>query len=438
MGLKLGERLRGIEKLVDIRGAYARLLSKVTLLPKEIEKVAVSNALERILGTNLRATTNIPPFDRAAMDGYVVKAKDTIGASTTNPIFLKLRGNIDAGEDKGTKIEKGQTIQVNTGAKIPEGGNAVVRVEDAEKTGDYVKVYKSVPSGKDISKKGEDIEKGEIIAKKGRRLSSYDLSLLTSLQRFNVPVRKQPRVGLLACGDELIEPTDLMETDQEIPEGKVVESNSIMLRKLTQRAGAVPVPLGVVSDSKTEIKRRIVQGVQQHDLLLTIGGTSVGSKDLLPQAIAEIKKAQILVHGIKAMPGKPLLLSTVNSSPVISLPGYPVSAAIDFLLFAKPLIKHQFLDVRSCPPPCKIPALLKKKIPSKVGLTHFVRVDLERKNNKNYAKPIRTSGAGILTTLTRADGFLIIPKDVEGFEKGEEVGIVRINDLSQKALQSFA
>lgn len=432
----MGDRLQGFEELVDIRVAFETFLSKIKLRPKEIEKVTVWHALGRTLGTNLRANSNIPSFNRAAMDGYVVKAKDTIGASPNNPVLLKLTGNIDAGEGMGKRVEKSQTIQINTGAKIPEGGNAVVRVEDAEKTGEYVKVYKSVPRGKDISKKGEDIEKGEIIVKKGRRLSPYDLSLLTSLQQFKVPVRKRPHVGLLPCGDELLDPTDLMKRDQEVPKGKIVESNGIMLGKLTKQAGATPVHLGVVRDNKSEIKRRIIQGVQQYDLLLTIGGTSVGSKDLIPQAVAEIKKAELLVHGIQAMPGKPLLLFTVDSKPVISLPGYPVSAAIDFLLFAKPLIKHQFLGAEPSSPICKISALLKKRVPSKLGLVHFVRVALEKKNSKIYAKSIRTSGAGILTTLTRADGFLIIPKDVEGFEKGKQVEIIKINDLSQEVLKS--
>lgn len=423
----------GFKTLTDVKKAI-RILSSLNIKEKEAKEIETWDGLGKVLAEDVRATKNIPPFTRPAMDGFAVKAKETKGASYSSPKVLELVGNIDAGETFSRTMGSGETVQISTGARLPQGANAVVRVEYAEREKTYVRIFRAVATGKDVSRKGEDVKAGQTIVQKGRRLTPYDLSLLASIQKFKVTVKAPPRVGILACGDELINPKALADEAAELPEGRIVESNGIMLRGLLRRAGAHPVDFGIVRDDEKEISERITTTSKEVDLLLTVGGTSVGSKDLLPTVIENIESGEVKFHGINVMPGKPLLLSTVKAAPVVSLPGYPVSTAIDFLLFVKPLIS-KFLGIIREPMSCSIPAVLTRRVPSKPGTVHFVRVALERKGSDIYATPISTHGAGVLTTLVRADGFLIVPKDVEGFEKDTKVRAFPLERMSGEVIE---
>lgn len=419
---------RGFENLIALEEAV-RYVSTLEVDSTAAEEIEIWEALGRVTHENVVANKNVPPFSRAAMDGYAVDANDTKGASPENPQVLQVRGGIEAGKTFEGSLKSGEAVAVSTGAIIPDGANAVVRVEYAERQKGYVTIYKAVPPGKDISGKGEDVAEGETILRKGRRLTPYDLSLLTSLRQFKVKVKKPPLVGLLACGDELVDPKDLSKHHGKVPAGKIVESNGVMITGLIRRAGGQPIDFGIVNDDEQEIRHGLLESLKHTDLLITIGGTSVGMKDLVPQAIANIEGSRIHFHGINAMPGKPLLLATIRKTPVLSLPGYPVSAAIDFLLFGKPLIKRS-LGVEDLRVGCTIPATLERRVPSKPGTVHFVRVSLRREGHTVYASPMRTHGAGILTSLVKADGFLIVPKDREGVERGELVNIVEIDSIT--------
>lgn len=419
----------GFERLTEI-GDVLDILSNLSIESMETEPISVWNALGRVVGESVRSKSAIPPFNRAAMDGYAVKAKDTSGSSFSDPTFLQLLARrIHAGTQPTKPLEKGEAVQINTGARLPKGSNAVVRIENAEKEGDYVKIYDSVYPGKDVSKKGEDVMEDELVIQKGERLTPFHLSMLTALQQFKIRVRAQPRIGFFACGDELIDPKTFTDHSSFTSKGKLIESNRIMLEGLISNLGAAPIDLGIVKDKVSAIQDIIKRGIQRTNLLLSIGGTSTGTKDLLPNAIAHIKNSKVLVHGINAMPGKPLLLSKIASKPVISLPGYPVSTAVDFLLFVKPLIKR-LLAQEEGEYQWGISALLTRKVASKPGRIHFVRVKLRREGGKIYAEPVRIKGAGVLKSLVKADGFLIVPTNKEGFEKGAHVNIVRFNDFS--------
>lgn len=426
--------LAGFEELEEIQIVLQRL-DQIQIDRKESESVKVWNGLERVTAKKIVSKVNIPPFDRAAMDGYAVKSLDVQTASPTTPRSLEIIGRLDAGVEPKKKISSGETIQINTGAKLPAGADAIVRVEDTEKRGSYVQIFNPAHVGHDVSEKGEDIKKSQSILPKGKKLTPYDLALLTSLQEITINVVKKPHIGVLACGDELINPREVNGEGNLPQPGKIIESNGIMIQGLIQRVGATPVNKGIVPDAKKKIRDKIKEIIPNIDLLVTIGGTSVGSKDLLPDTIKSLENATLHAHGVKAMPGKPILLSTIGGTPVISLPGYPVSAGIDFLLFAQPVIK-KLLGRKEMKPISKIPATLSRRVASKPGMVHFVRVSLEERGEKFYAKPIRVHGAGIMSSLVEADGFLVIPKDLEGFESGDTVPIIQTRDFSGELFTS--
>ncbi len=403
---------RGFSERATAGDALRIVLEKVKVLG--IEEVTLEDSFNRVLGKDLLAERDNPPYDRSAMDGYAVRGKDTFGASQSNPIYLKLKGAISIGESARTEIGKGETVKVVTGGKIPLGSDAVVMQEYAREIGDRIEVVRAVPPGKNISQKGEDFRKGEVILKKGRVLRGQDSGIIAANGRANIKVYKRPGVAIISTGDELVAPGD------ELGESEIYDANAYMLSSLVSGAGGLPLSMGIVKDDYEEIKKRVMDSLGS-DLVLISGATSVGEKDVIPKLVGEI--GEVHFHGVAVRPGEPTGFGSIKGIPVFMLPGYPVASFVGFELFARPAVQKM---AGMCQDACsytRIEARLKRKIASQMGRLDFVRVKVEGKDGELFVEPIMLSGSGVLSSLVKADGFVLVPEEKEGIEEGEWVTV---------------
>lgn len=408
-------RDRGFKEATRIEEARRIFYEALPATRLPSEQVAVPKALNRILAEDVRAEISVPSFAKSAMDGYAVVAEDTFGSAPTNPSLLKLVGESKIGESPKTIVEKGQTVAIATGAPVPQGANAVVMVENTKRleTGD-VEIYAPVAPGENVSQVGEDVKQGTVVLEKGRKLKPPDLGLLVALGRGTVNVVQKPKVGVLSTGNELLDVSP-GET------AKIADVNRPVLMAMVEESGGMPLDLGIARDDTEQISRKLKQGLASTDLVLVTAGTSVGKGDLVPDVIDELGKPGMLVHGIAMRPSLPTGLAVVDGKPIISLPGLPVSAMLAFSTFAQPLILRM-LETEPDPQP-KVKARTTKRIVGVPGFRTFIRVQVRESDGKLIVEPLRAPGSGILTTLTRANGIVVVPENVEGFDEGAEIEV---------------
>ena len=407
---------RGFRRLTRIDEARESFFRSVGLEPTEPEEVHLSEALWRVLAEDVSAPADVPPRPRAALDGYAVRSSDTLGASLESPMVLRVVGEVRAGHPPDITISAGEAARIFTGAYLPEGADAVVPVEYAEELDESVEIYTQVPAWRNVARPGEDVKGGELILRAGTPLGPYEIGLLAELNIPKVSVRRRPKVALACTGDEIVE------VGEEVPLGKVPNSLRFILGSMIIQAGGEPAYLGIVEDDPDDLIRT-VESARDADLILTTGGTSVGKADMVYRAVLEAG-GEIVVHGVAAMPGRPALLAKLpDGRPWIGLPGYPVAAVVDFRLFAAPAI-WRLLGLRRRPLAPRVRARLVAPIPSSPGVRHFARVRLTLSEDGGLlAEPVRVSGSGILSSLVRADGFVEVPEDVEGYPEDSEVWV---------------
>ncbi len=411
-------RDRGFQRLLYVTEAWNKFVSSIDIKPLPKEDVPLSPSLiNRVLASDIVSPINIPPFARAAMDGYAVIAEDTFGASNTNPRRLKIVGTVDIGDVPCVEVSTGMAVKITTGAPMPKGADAVVMVEDTEIQGAFVNILAPVTPGKNLAQRGEDVREGDIVLTKGTILRPPDLALLQSIGIQEIPVVRIPKIGVLSTGDELVE------NALELSPAKIVDSNRIMIQAQIMEDGGTPIDLGIARDDPEEIKEKLRKALTTCDAVLVSGGTSVGPKDHLPRIISQLGKPGLVVHGVAIGPGRPVALGAINGKPVILLPGYPVAAFLNYELFAHPLIKLLQGANYSKRPREKIKAKINRRVSSKPGQRDFVRVRLSKEDETLVATVITRRGAGVLSSLTRADALLVIPEDEEGIEEGSEVDL---------------
>ena len=401
-------RLRGFQKLTTIEEAKKLFFNSLKIGHRKTEKVPVWSALNRVLAEDLIAEEDLPRFDRSAVDGYAVKAEDTFGASQFKPKTLKLTN--------ASELKRGEAKQVWTGNPLPKGSDAVLMLENVKLIGDdSIEIWTAVTPGENVSRRGEDIAKGEVAVKTGTRLKPHHLCLISALGKSEVLVFKKPKVAVLATGNELVEVREKPREDQ------IYEANRIMLASLCHELGAEPIDLGIAKDDVEEISEKLKHGLEKADAVITTGGTSVGASDLVPTAINRLGKPEILIHGIAMRPAMPTALAIVNDKPVVVLSGNPVAAFFGFEIFARPLIL-KMLGIENEPRPV-VTARLTRRTSTALGRKTFVRVHVFQKNGEFYAEPISARGSGIISTLTRANGYVAVPENREGLEEGETVQV---------------
>jgi molybdenum cofactor synthesis domain-containing protein len=370
------------------------------------------DALDRILAENVVSKVNLPGFKRSAMDGYAVIASNTYGASETSPITLTVCGVVEIGDIKAPIIEDNTTVRISTGAPLPDGANAVVRLEDCEIISeDQIDVIVTVNAGSNVAKKDEDVKKGQTVLSQGTLLKPWDIALLESIAQHEIKIYSKPRISVLSTGNELI---PAGKTPQI---GEVIDSNRPAITAWLDKFQVDIVKSETCPDEYERLKDKLLELVETSDLIITTGGTSVGTKDYLPEIIREI--GELWVHGCAIRPGKPIAIGTIKEkAPIIALPGYPLAAFINFELFVETILT-QWTKMKT-PWKDQVKVKLNSKIPSRSGVRDFVRL----RQVEDGAEVIRITGAGILSSLVTADYMLEIPEDVEGYPEGTEV-IVR-------------
>ena len=309
----------------------------------------------------------------------------------------------------------GEAVRISTGAARPEGSDSVIKIEDTDIDGEIVSLYTSIVPGKNISKKGEDIPRGTDILRAGIIIKASHIALLSSLGIKHVKVKNKPRVSVFAVGDELIE------VGNPLPTNKIYNSNSPMVSSLVETYGGSVVRELNIKDSKDEIRNNLIKSSVDSQIIIFTGGTSVGTKDFLPETIHE--NGEVLVHGIAMRPGSPILIGLKDQSLVFCLPGTPVAAYICFLSIVGTTIK-KMLGAINIDPRVEIIATISKDVPvSRMGYVHFLRVKLEKKENSILALPVKLKGSGIISSLTQSDGIVEISEAKEGLKKGEKVSV---------------
>lgn len=411
-------RLKGFQKLVTVEEAK-KLLFNGLKVERKIVTVSLQYALNRVLAEDVIAEENLPRFDRSAVDGYAVKAEDTYGVSQFKPKTLKVT-------DK-SEVKKGETKQVWTGNMLPKGADAVLMLENAKRFDDKIEVWTTVTPGENVSKKGEDVKKGEVAVKAGTRLKPHHLGLIAALGKTEAHVFKKPKVAVLATGNELVE------VGQTPREDQVFEVNRLVLSSLCLELGAEPLDLGLVKDDVAEISEKIRLGLKKADMVLTTGGTSVGASDLVPTAVNSIGKPGVIVHGVAMRPAMPTALAIIDNKPIIVLSGNPVAAIFGFEVFARPLI-FKMLGAKFEQRPM-VNARLTRRTATALGRRTFVRVRVFQRGGELYAEPVSARGSGVISTMTRANGYIIVPENREGLEEGETVQ-VHLFDMLEEADKS--
>ncbi len=320
----------GFSKLTLLEDALK--LIQPLIIPTSSIEIETSKALNRILAQNITSELDIPPFDRSAMDGYAVRAKDTFGASPSNPKIIDKIGTIEIGEETDLVLPPGKAIRISTGAVIPQGSDSVIKIEDTDIDGDNVSLYTSIVPGKNVSKKGEDIPRGIEVLKSGTLIKASHIALLSSLGIKQVKVKKKPKVSVFAVGDELIE------VGNPLPTNKIYNSNSPMISNLVETYGGSVIRSLNLKDNKEQIRNCLIKSSTDSQIIIFTGGTSVGTKDFLPEIIHE--NGEVLVHGIAMRPGSPMLIGKLNQSIIFCLPGSPNAVKLAFVKLIMPEIKH--------------------------------------------------------------------------------------------------
>ncbi len=386
--------------------------------PLEAEDIPLDQGVFRVLSETIKSSEDVPSFDRSTMDGFAVRCSDTFGATETSPTMLGVSGEAAMGEIASLNLGHGEAVRIWTGGALPANADAVVMLEHTEELGhDTIEVLKAVAPFDNVIRKAEDIRTGEILLRSGRRLRPQDLGLLAAIGRSSLKVFKSVRVAVISSGDEIVP------VDEELPTGCVRDVNRYTLTAGIIESFAKPVWMGIAADRIEDLSSLIRLGMERADLLLISGGSSMGNRDLVIEAIQAFEDSEIVFHGVSISPGKPLIVARVGPYPVIGLPGHPASAMVCFEQFVVPLIRRMSgEDVLTPFLRPTFQAFLSRNVPSKEGRTDFVRVRLRFKEGKMMAVPIPAK-SGIISAMVRADGFAVIDEGSEGLYKGDLVTV---------------
>lgn len=403
---RLDVRMRGFRERTSVDEALRIALAGAAPLPAE--DVAVTRCAGRVLADAVTSEVDVPPFRRAAMDGYAVRAEDTFGATDYDPVRLALVGESMPGTGFGGEVPPRSACRIMTGAPVPAGADAVVRAEAAREDGGDVLALEAVPPGKNVGRVGEDVARGRRLFDPGRVLRPQDAGVLASIGHGTVAVVRRPRVRIVLTGNELLPPG-------ERPDGaRIVDSNSVMLAALVARDGGEALDPLRLPDDRDAL--RAVLAESGADVVLVAGGSSVGREDYAPMLVREL--GELPVHGIAVRPASPTGVGRIGDARVFLLPGNPVSCLSAYDLFAGPVIR--VLAGRCAAWPhrtVRLPAA--RPVVSEIGRTDYARVRIV----DGRVEPLAVSGASVLTSTTRADGFVLVASGSEGFAEGDEVEV---------------
>jgi len=400
--------------MIEYQDARALVLSAAKVHPAEI--VPLARALGRTLSRDVRACENIPPFVKSTMDGYAVRAEDTRrpGPDTAATVELEVLEDLPAGRLSRKAIGPGQAIRIMTGAPLPVGADAVVMVEDTEASGRTVKVRREVRPGDNIGLAGEDLKKNEVALERGTLIGPAEVGMLAAVGLGRVPVARQPKLAVIATGDEVVEP------GEKKKRGQVRNANGPALTAMAVEAGAAASYLGIARDRRASLAGKLARA-KRADILVLSGGVSVGDYDLVKD---ELRAAGVkpVFWQVRIKPGKPVFFGVRGRQLVFGLPGNPTSAMVTFLLFVKPAV-DAMLGRRVLGPEAGR-AVLAADLTLKPGRTQFLRGVLRDGGPVLRVAPYSDQRSGVLRSMVRSRVLIVVPADVRHIEAGREVEII--------------
>lgn len=412
--------------------AREKLLAALSKATPDSEPLAVDFALGRVTAADIVAPHPLPEFPRTTVDGYAVRAQDTFGAADSLPAYLHLIGEVPMGGEASFEVGAGQCALIHTGGMLPKGADAVMMLEYTQQTFDVskdlaglpreIEIFKSVADGENVIRIGEDVAKDQIVIPKGTTLRPAEIGGLMALGITYLRVAREPRVGLISTGDEVIEPS------QQPKPGQVRDINSYTLGALIEKSGGAPVRYGIIGDDFEALKSAAAKSLAECDAVIITAGSSASTRDMTAEVIRQLGEPGVLVHGINTRPGKPTILGACNGKAVIGLPGNPVSALINGYLFVVPVIEKLLGALPK--PKAAVQAKLTVNLPSQAGREDWWAVKLSVVSGqssvvRHQAEPI-FGKSNLIFTLAAGDGLLKIHPDATGLSAGEIVEVVLI------------
>ncbi|NPA32304.1 MAG: molybdopterin molybdotransferase MoeA [Aquificae bacterium] len=384
--------------------------------PLETQRVFIHEALGMVLAEDIRADTDKPLFDNSAMDGYAVRWEDVKQV----PARLKLIGEYTAGTGEDITLLPGTAIKIFTGAPLPKGADTVIPVEYTEEKNGEVIVKKSFKKGANVRKRGEDMREGQLVLKKGTPIRGYEMGILSSLNVPLVSVRRRPNVGILSTGDEILDVCEPRTKPSQIR-----TSNNYMLHGLVKRAGGIPYNLGILPDDPNTLKEAL-KNAHRYDIFITTGGVSMGEKDYVKELVKELN-VDVKFHKLRIKPAKPVLFGTFADGKLFfGLPGNPVSSAVAFDLLVYPAIRAM-MGFRN-PEREKRSAVLDEDYARKsADRREFARAVVYFKDGRYHCIPLKKQDSHMLTSLSEANAYMVVPEGVLSLKKGEEVEVILID-----------
>jgi putative molybdopterin biosynthesis protein len=422
--VKRAARQEQFLEVVSADEARRRFESCTDRAPLPPQSVPLAAALERVLAADVIAPVDAPPFDRANVDGFAVRAADTIGSSDGTPKRFTLNAEVIAcGVAPIVEVKPGTATAIATGGVIPRGADAVVMIEQTEliehDTAPAIDVRRAMAAGQFVSYAGSDIARGETLLRKGTPIGSREIGVLAACGLDTIEVVSKPRVAVLSTGDELVEP------GQPLPPGGVYDSNGAIIAAAITEAGGEAVPFGAFPDEEVALELAMRTALQSCDIVILSGGTSKGAGDLSHRIVSRLGEPGILVHGVALKPGKPLCLAAIGDKPLIVLPGFPTSAIFTFHAFAAPLIRARAgLTAEAAK---SVTARVPVRIASELGRQEFVLVSLISGGDGLTAFPTG-KGSGAVTAFSQADGFLAIDALASAFDADTMADVTLIGD----------
>jgi molybdopterin molybdotransferase len=401
--------------MISVEAALSRILAAIR--PLGLEKVNLLDALGRVIGEDIVASRPIPPKDNSAMDGYALRSADSRGASPEKPVVLDVIEDIPAGAIPRKRVGQGQAARIMTGAPVPVGADAVMRMEDTEKDGQAVKVFVEATVGQDVRLAGEDVRTGETVISCGDMIRPAEIGMLAALGRSFISVYQKPLIAILATGDELVD------VDEHPSPWQIISSNSYALAAQVLDCGAIPLQIGIAKDTREDLMAKLHSALRA-DLIISSGGVSVGDYDLVKDIMKEVGN-RMQFWQVAMRPGKPLAFGAMKGVPLFGLPGNPVSSMVSFEQFVRPsilkMMGHRNLFRKT------IRALLKESIDKKKGTRHFIRARITFEDGRYRAVSTGEQGSGILKSMVHANGLIVLPEDAASVKAGDMVTVQLID-----------
>lgn len=411
--------------MLSVAEAAARIIADIETLGAE--RVALLDALGRVLATPVRSPLTLPAWDNSAMDGYALRAADVRDVRPDHPVTLRVLETVAAGAFPSQRVEPGTATRIMTGAPIPDGADGVVRLEDTDRGTAQVAIHDARDAGHNVRRRGEDIALGATVFERGQPLGAAQIGVLASVGAATVEVYRRPRVAFFGSGDEIV---DLDGLPEAVAGRKILTSNSYTLHAMIREAGGEPMNLGIARDDPAELHDRIARSTGS-DLLITSAGISAGEFDYVRDVLAQLG-VEMTVWKVRMRPGAPVGFGWLGERPWIGLPGNPVSTMVTFELFVRPMLRRMLGHTRIYRRPVEV--TLEEPITIAATLTHFMRgIVTVGAGGAMTARLTGPQGSGVLTSMARANALLIVPEDRPRVEAGESLHALLIGEDAQMA-----